>query len=59
MANSETTGSKVSNLASKILSSTGASQIQKSLAGIALAQSGTSKTTMRRNIGCHKGRQII
>lgn len=47
MANSKVTGSKISSLAGKTLGNASASQIQKSLAGSALAQSGTAKTTSK------------
>jgi glycosyltransferase A (GT-A) superfamily protein (DUF2064 family) len=47
MANSKTTGAKVSSLAGKTLGNSSASKIQKSLAGSALAQSHTSKTTSK------------
>lgn len=38
MANSKTTGAKISSLAGKTLASASASKIQRSLAGSALAQ---------------------
>lgn len=47
MTNQKQTGSKISSLAGKTLANANASQIQKSLAGSALAQSGTSKTTSK------------
>jgi hypothetical protein len=47
MTNQKQTGSKISSLAGKTLGNANASQIQKSLAGSALAQSGTSKTTSK------------
>ncbi len=47
MANSKSTGNKVSTLAGKTLGNSNASQVQKSLAGSALAQSGTTKTTSK------------
>ena len=47
MANSKTTGTKVSSLAGKTLGSSNASKIQKSLAGSTLAQSHNSKTTSK------------
>lgn len=43
----KSTGSKVASTAGRTLGSAGASQIQKSLAGSALAQAGTSKVTSK------------
>jgi len=42
---SKSTGSKAASTAGRTLGSAGASNLQKSLAGTVLAQSGTSKTT--------------
>jgi hypothetical protein len=47
MANSNRTGGKVATVASNTLRSGNACAIQKSLAGSALSQSGTSKTTSK------------
>lgn len=47
MANSKQTGNKTATLASNTLRSSGASGLQKSLAGSTLAQSGTGKQTGR------------
>lgn len=47
MTNQKQTGSKISSLAGKTLANDNASQIQKNLAGSALAQSGTTKTTSK------------
>lgn len=44
---SKETGKKAASLAGKTLGSTTASAIQKSLAGSALAQAGTNKTTSK------------
>lgn len=41
------TGSKISTLAGRTLGSANASKVQKSLAGSALAQAGTSKSTSK------------
>ncbi|RJX30875.1 MAG: hypothetical protein C4516_09030 [Oxalobacter sp.] len=46
MAN-KSTGKKVSSTAGRVLGSSSASQLQRSLAGSALAQSGTSKVTSK------------
>lgn len=47
MANSKQTGNKAATVASKTLRSTGASSLQKSLAGTVLSQSGTNKQTSK------------
>jgi hypothetical protein len=47
MASNKQTGSKTASLASKTLQSSGASTVQKSLAGSVLSQSGTGKHTSK------------
>lgn len=45
MANSKQSSSKMASLASSVLTTAGASQIQKKLAGSVLSQAGTSNQT--------------
>lgn len=47
MANSKTSSNRIASLAGSTLGSPSASKVQKSLAGSALAQAGTSKTTSK------------
>lgn len=47
MANSNRTGGKTTTLAANTLRSNGASTVQKSLAGSALSQAGTGKSTSK------------
>ncbi len=48
MANSKTTGAKISSLAGKTLASASTSKIQRSLAEIALVQTNSTKSTSKK-----------